>query len=87
MVDAQVHAVRHAAHLRRDPDRGGLGDPAGAGHEPGFVGGVSAWAEVMIDPYLCFCCVLCFVFLCFGPSRVKSVFCVLCFGLCSRNFT
>ena len=31
----------------RDPDRGGLGDPAGAGHEPGFVGGVSAWAEVM----------------------------------------
>ena len=46
MVDAQVHAVRHAAHLRRDPDRGGLGDPAGAGHEPGFVGGVSAWAEV-----------------------------------------
>ena len=23
-----------------------LGDPAGAGHEPGFVGGVSAWAEV-----------------------------------------
>ena len=33
--------------VRRDPDRGGLGDPAGAGHEPGFVGGVSAWAEVM----------------------------------------
>ena len=24
-----------------------LGDPAGAGHEPGFVGGVSAWAAVM----------------------------------------
>ena len=47
MVDAQVHAVRHAAHLRRDTDRGGLGDPAGAGHEPGFVGGVSAWAAVM----------------------------------------
>ena len=35
----KVYAVRHAAHLRRDPDRGGLGDPASAEHEPGFVGG------------------------------------------------
>ena len=37
MVDAQVHAVCNAAHLRRDADRGGLGDPAGAGH--GYGGG------------------------------------------------
>ena len=36
-------------HLRRDPDRGGLGDPTGAGHEPGFAGGVSAWAAVMSE--------------------------------------
>ena len=35
MVDALIHAVRHAAHLSRDAACGGFGDPAGAGHGPG----------------------------------------------------
>ena len=38
-----------------------------------------------VGPYLCFHCVLCFVFYVFWPSWAESVFCVLSFSSLERS--